>query len=119
MAFSLSPIENIEIPIPDGKGGTITLEVPPLDCLDPADVTKMNKQMNDIAEDTPAHLDPNKNPNALVKHMLAYFNPKAKTAIWGLVNRHVAEINNYWNEESGVELGKSGRSTGSSSTAQE
>lgn len=119
MAFELSTIENIEIPIPDGKGGTVTLVVPPLDCLRPADVTKMNKQIEDIEEGTPAHLDPSKNANALVKHMLVFYNPKAKSLIWDLVNKHIGEINDYWNSESGVELGKSGRSTDSSSDGQE
>lgn len=119
MAFTLSPIEDIEIPIPDLKGGTITLTVPPLDCMDPTDVKKMNKQLDSVPDDTPTIVHPGKNANALIQHMLAFYNPKAKAAIWNLVPRHIGEINDYWDSKSEMNLGKSEDSTDSSSSKKE
>lgn len=114
MAFILDSFENIDFEIPDGKGGTTKISVPPLDCFLPSDVEKMNKTLEAVPDDTPVHRHPGKNASALIQHMLAYYNPKAKTAIWSLVPRHVAAINDHWDKSSEVVLGESSASTGAS-----
>lgn len=120
MAFIIPTFDNIEFEIPDNiKGGSINITVPPLDCMEPSDVEKMNKQLDAVPEDTPAIRNPNKNATALIQHMIAYYNPKAKAAVWNLVPRQVKAINDHWEEESGVGLGESSPSTDGSSDAEE
>lgn len=115
MTFTLPSIEDITIDIPDTKGGTITLTVPPLDCMKPADVDKINKQLAEIDETTPEHRNPNTNALALARHLLAFYNPKAKAAIEALVPRQISAIDDYWGKESEISLGESKPSTESSS----
>lgn len=120
MVFVIPPFDDIEFEIPDNaKGGTVSITVPPLDCMKPTDVEKMNKQLEAVPEDTPAIRNPNKNATALIQHMLAYYNPKAKAAVWNLVPREVKAINDHWEKESEVGLGESLPSTDTSSDAEE
>lgn len=115
MTFIIEPFEQLEVEIPAGKS-TVTLTFPPLDCFTPDQVEKMNAQLSAVEEGTPDHLDPNKNPIALAKGMLKFFNPSkaAQAAIDALVPRHVREIDTYWTDGSGISLGKSEPSTDTS-----
>lgn len=121
MVFTVPTFENIDFEIPDGKGKSLTISVPPLDCMAPSDVAKMNKSLDEVPEDTPAVKHPGKNATALIQHMLSYYNPaKAKRdAIWDLVPRQVDVINKHWDAQSEMNLGESEPSTESSSVETE
>lgn len=121
MAFTVPSFEHINFEIPNGKGGTVELSVPPLDCLEPVDVEKMNASLQEIPEDTPQIRNPNVNPTALIQHMLAYYatRKEQREAIWSLVPRQVKALNEHWEANSELRLGESEPSTESSSETAE
>lgn len=119
MAFNIDTFEPIEFDIPAGKDKKVTLSVPPYDCISLADTSAMNEQLAKFEqnEELPAVENPAKNAIALVRFMLKHFNPgKQKAdAIDGLVTRQVAQIDEIWTKESGLEVGESSPSTDDSS----
>lgn len=120
-SFDINSFDNIEFTVPAGKDKSITLVVPPMDCMAPAEVEKLNKFLEDINEDDSIRdeLKPGKDQTgaALVRSMLKFFNQtKAKTeAIDNLVPRQLTAIDRHWAEESGIDMGESEGSSESSS----
>lgn len=121
MTFQLSTYTDIEIPIPNSKGEIITLTLPPIDCLTPAQIDAVEAEMDKVPEDTLPVRNPRKSSHAHTRFFLCHFNPgkEKHDAIWGLVGRHVEEVAAYWNKESGITLGESEPSTDSSSAKTE
>lgn len=117
MAFQLSPITDIEFDIPAGKDKSIRLTVPPLDTFTPAQLEDIAAEMEKIPEDTPEVRNPKTSAHAQTRFLLCFFNPgkEKHNAIWALGGRHVQEITDYWNKESGITLGESEPSTDTSS----
>lgn len=131
MAYEIGGFELIEFEIPAGKGKTVTLTVPPMDCVTTADVDGINKELekylsseNDSdttdsanGEALPDHKDPTKDAAELLRLQLRYFNPsKAKVeAINALVARQLRQIDQIWARESSITLGESEPSTDESS----
>ena len=120
MAFTVSPIENLEFAIPTGKDtATITVVLPQVDGMAPADVDKINTELEKMREsgaDIPDWKNPNLNSIELMRFTLAYFNrgKAERDAIAKLTPRHLKEIDHVW-AKSEIDLGNSGRSTPSSS----
>lgn len=116
-SFSVPAVENLEFEIPDGKGKTVIITVPPFDSFAPTDVVAMNKAIEETPEDTPNILHPGKNAEAMIRHIMCYFNPsqKSRDAIMALSPRQITMINSHWEEVSGITAGKSEASTTSSS----
>lgn len=120
MAFTISPLENVEFTIPTGKNGaTITVVLPQVDGMPPADIDKMNTALEKLREsDTmiPDWKNPNVNSIELMRFTLAHFNrSKAeRDAIALLTARQLKEIDLVWSK-SEIDLGNSGPSTPSSS----
>ncbi|WP_257160407.1 hypothetical protein [Corynebacterium cystitidis] len=115
MSFEIEAFDMLEFDVPAGKGKKLTLSVPPMDCLDPADVEKMNADLEKIGatyEGDPIN-DPTKNGAALVRYMLKYYNPgKEKEAVIDrLVPRQLNQIDKVWTEASDITLGESEPST--------
>lgn len=117
MTFSIKTWENLEFEIPGTGGKPLTISVPPLDCLEPSDVKKINKEIEETPDDADPLNDPRVNPVAMLKTMLAFYQPRKvqRDAIWALVPRQVNEINEIWERESGATVGESEPSTDSSS----
>lgn len=42
MSIEIEAFDMLEFDVPAGKGKKLTLSVPPMDCLDPADVEKVD-----------------------------------------------------------------------------
>lgn len=97
--FVIDEFENIEIDIPDGKGGVVTLTVPPLDCLKVEDVEQVNKKLEELEFIT---------PNDFVKTLLKHYNKtkKEQDAIDNLVTRQITLIDRQWKEYNEVDLGE-------------
>lgn len=115
MAFEIESFDMLEFDVPAGKGKKLTLTVPPMDCLDPADVEKMNTELKEIGENFEGDTinNPTVNGAALVRFMLKFYNPgKAKAdVIDTLVPRQLSAIDEVWSEQSGITLGESEPST--------
>ena len=120
MAFVISnDFDPIEFEIPAGKTKTVTLTVPPYDCIPPKDIDEMNKALeeyegNDEISDV---RNPTKYVPALLRFQLKHFNPgKQKAdAIDALTVRQLNEIDKIWTAKSEVTLGESETSTDDSS----
>lgn len=110
MALTVSSnFEDIEIIIPAATGNkTVTLTVPQLDCMQPADVTKINAMVQE--DDTIRG-----NGTEVLRFMLKYYNTSktAGEAIDKLVPRQMNEIDKYWQEKSEMTVGESSPSTDS------
>lgn len=109
MAFEIDTFEPLEFNIPGPKGKIITITAPPMDCIDPDDLKKMNKQLEEYkhpeVEDTVADVDnPAKNGAALVRFMLKYYNTtkEKQAAIDKLVPRQISQIDEIWGANSNV-----------------
>lgn len=118
MAFDIGgDFELLEFNIPAGKNKTVTITVPPLDCLAPSDVDEINKQLRELeGQDLELVHDPNRNVIALIKFQLKYFNPAKQKAdaIDALLPRWVKQIDKIWTEKSDVTMGESEPSTDAS-----
>ena len=124
-SFEIKNFDNLEFTIPAGKDKSITLTVPPMDCMTPAEVQRLNDYIEELNQDesVPDSVKPGKDQTgaSLVRSMLKFFNSaKAKAdAIDNLVPRQLAEIDKHWAEESGIDMGKSSQSTEESSESAE
>lgn len=107
-AFKIYTFENLEFNIPAGGDKSITVTVPPLDCVDPKDLQKINEDAKE---------NPITEAYGMTRRILLYFNTsKAKQdAINKLVERQLKAIDGIWAKESGVTVGESEPSTGTSS----
>ncbi|OFT30811.1 hypothetical protein HMPREF3170_03555 [Corynebacterium sp. HMSC08D02] len=119
MAFKIeAKFDNIEFEIPNSKrNDTVVIAVPPIDCMVPADIKKINVGLDKLnkSEDVLDVDKPKNNALILVREMLKYYNPKAATAIDGLMARELQQINTVWADESEASLGESSPSTDESS----
>lgn len=108
MAFKIDNFENLEFDIPAGGDKSITVSVPPLDCVDPKDLQKINESVKN---------DPITENYGMTRRILLHFNTaKAKQdAINKLVERQLKTIDGIWASESGVTVGESEPSTDTSS----
>ena len=124
MAFVISAdFEPIEFEIPAGKTKTVTLTVPPFDCIPPRDLDEMNKALEEYEgndEISDIH-NPTKYIPALLRFQLKHFNPgKQKAdAIDDLTVRQLNEIDKIWSKRSDATLGESEASTDDSSATEE
>lgn len=120
MAFVISSLENIEFSIPTGKDGSmITVVLPQVDGMPPADIDRMNKELEKLREsgtDLPDWKNPNINSIELMRYTLAYYNKSKaeRDAIALLTARQLKEIDHVWSQ-SEIDLGNSDPSTPSSS----
>lgn len=112
--------DNVEFEIPTPKRDkTITISVPPLECLHPNDVDKMNTELDRLntSDDVPAARKPENNAHVMILVMLKHYNPgkQARDAIDALLPVEMTEISRIWGEESSVTVGESSASTDESS----
>lgn len=105
-----------EIPTPK-RDKTVTISVPPIDCLAPGDVDKINAQLDELnAADIPAARKPENNAHVMILVMLKYYNPKSThAAIDALLPAEISQINDIWGKESTMSVGESEASTDESS----
>lgn len=111
--------ENIEFEIPTPKRDkTLNISVPPIDCLAPGDVDKINAELDRLNADdsVPAARKPENNAHVMVLVMLKHYNPKSThAAIDSLLPAEISQINDIWGKESKFSVGESEASTGESS----
>lgn len=109
--FKIDTFELLEFEIPAGDKKTIVIEVPPFDCWSLQESADIQNLVLDAEKDnnTPAFYS--------TRIAMLYFteDPEAKEAIEALVSRQLKAIDTIWAEQSGVSLGESEPSEGSSS----
>lgn len=109
MAFNIGgDFESLEFNIPAGKGKTVTITVPPIDCVAPSDIEAINEQMRAMEDqDLLPVNDPNKSPAAQIRLQLKHFNPQKQKAdaIDALPVRFVNQIVKIW-EDSEMSMGE-------------
>lgn len=110
--------DNIEFEIPTPKRDkTLIISVPPIDCLAPNDVDKINAQLDELnTSDIPDARKPENNAHVMVLVMLKFYNPKSThAAIDALLPAEISQINDIWGKESAMSMGESEASTDESS----
>lgn len=109
MAFNIGgDFESLEFNIPAGKGKTVTITVPPIDCVAPSDIEAINEQMREMEDqDLLPVNDPNKSVAAQLRLQLKHFNPQKQKAdaIDALPVRFVNQIVKIW-EDSEMSMGE-------------
>lgn len=122
MAFNIGgDFEPLEFNIPAGKGKTVTITLPPIDCVAPSDIEAMNEQMREMEDqDLLPVRDPNKSVAAQLRLQLKYFNPQKQKsdAIDALPLRYVNQIVKIW-EDSEMSMGEYEPSTDASTQTDE
>lgn len=96
----IDEFELVEIVIPDGKGGTVTLQVPPLDCISLQESQAINNEIEKLNEENVV------TATALVQTMLKYWNKtkKQQEAIDRLTLRQISNIDKEWQKYSEIDL---------------
>ena len=104
MAFTVSSdFPHVDFIIPAAKGtGTVEVSAPAFDCFKPADQKAISDYLRENKEIEA-------NAVEVIRYMLKHFNPgKPKhDALDALNIRQIMEINDYWEQESGLGSGKS------------
>lgn len=122
MAFNIGgDFESLEFNIPAGKGKTVTITVPPIDCVAPSDIEAINEQMRAMEDqDLLPVNDPNKSVAAQLRLQLKHFNPQKQKAdaIDALPVRFVNQIVKIW-EDSEMSMGEYEPSTDASTQTDE
>lgn len=106
--FTIDTFDNLTFNVPTADGTLIGIDVPPLDCIAPADIEAVNKKLAEMGKLTPVES---------VRVLLAHYahTEAQQKAVAGLVARQITQIDEIWTKESGITVGESGDSTDSSS----